>query len=282
MEMISIDVDLSANDITDMSAFIGWRFFSAKEKQYIDGVQLRFTEMKQNGDLASGVPATSPFIHRDTNFFQLASLKADTEYSVDLYLIPVPNSRVELFSSQPVTFRTKAPVEDPFDVVITISSIQVSGNAMVVGFKGVPSPQQQFVSLYRLIYSEYHVNAVDESQIVYKEPKVDQPDTITVGNLKKSTRYQLWLEAYMRNGKIVKSNVLDLSTSDKDEPSLNDGKTIMIVTSSVGDKSQVFVLLQPWPHPIVRPDPRQTMTALSATTTRWWLQPSLLPLPSWP
>ena len=62
----------------------------------------------QDGRAASGVPGTTPFIHRDTNFFLLEDLTSDTEYRVDVYLIPVPLAEKELASDDILTFRTKA------------------------------------------------------------------------------------------------------------------------------------------------------------------------------
>ena len=105
-----IDTKLSADGIKSKSAYISWRYFNLDEKQYIDGVQIRFTTLIPDGGL-SGVPGTTPFIHRDTNFFMLNDLKADTEYKVDLYLIPVPKSKIEYVSGNNVTFKTPAPAE---------------------------------------------------------------------------------------------------------------------------------------------------------------------------
>ena len=62
----------------------------------------------RDGKAASGVPGTTPFIHRDTNFFLLEDLNPDTEYRVDVYLIPVPLAEKELASDDVLTFRTKS------------------------------------------------------------------------------------------------------------------------------------------------------------------------------
>ena len=67
VELRPIDVVLQVDKVTDDSAYIHWRFFSLDEKQYIDGVQIRYTSLLDG----SGVPGTTPFIHRDTNFFEL-------------------------------------------------------------------------------------------------------------------------------------------------------------------------------------------------------------------
>ena len=77
----------------------------------IDGVQIRFTNLIDGSTQAAGVPGTTPFIHRDTNFFLLPDLNPDTEYQVDLYLIPVPKSKIELTSDTVLTFKTMAPEE---------------------------------------------------------------------------------------------------------------------------------------------------------------------------
>ena len=70
VELRPIDVELQVGDVKDDSAFISWRFFSFDEKQYIDGVQIRYTSLLDG----SGVPGTTPFIHRDTNFFALKGM----------------------------------------------------------------------------------------------------------------------------------------------------------------------------------------------------------------
>ena len=72
-------------------------------------ILFRYVEL-QNGHAASGVPGTTPFIHRDTNFFLLEDLRPDTEYRVDVYLIPVPLAEKELASDDVLTFRTKAKI----------------------------------------------------------------------------------------------------------------------------------------------------------------------------
>ena len=109
LDIRSIDVKLAVSDVDSTTAFISWKFFSFDEKQYIDGVQIRFTNLIEGSQ--AGIPGTTPFIHRDTNFFMLSELIPDTEYQVDLYLIPVPKSEIELISETKLTFKTLAPKE---------------------------------------------------------------------------------------------------------------------------------------------------------------------------
>ena len=63
------------------------------------------------------MPGTTPFIHRDTNFFLLENLKSDTDYQVDVYLIPVPLAEEELISDSVSNFRTKAPIRGNNNII---------------------------------------------------------------------------------------------------------------------------------------------------------------------
>ncbi len=70
---------LSASDVGPDSAVVRWRPFSAEEREAVDGVQLRYAEVNQHEHqhqhqhLQPMVPKTSPFLHRDTNFYVLVS-----------------------------------------------------------------------------------------------------------------------------------------------------------------------------------------------------------------
>ena len=36
-----------------------------------------------------------------------------------------------------------------------------------------------------------------------------------LSNLRPETRYQVWLQAYLRNGKVIESNVLEVATNNR-------------------------------------------------------------------
>ena len=36
-----------------------------------------------------------------------------------------------------------------------------------------------------------------------------------LSGLRPLTRYQVWLQAYLRNGKVIESNVLEVATNDR-------------------------------------------------------------------
>lgn len=222
--IIPINVELAIKDITSGSAFVSWRIFSAEEKKSIDGVQIRFVILNGDGSPGSGVPGTSPFIHRDTNFFSLEDLKSDTEYEIDLYIIPIPKSKKEYISEKSQVFRTEKPELDPYQFTVHLNPGRVSGNSLELVWSGIPSPHQKYVNLYRILYAEDtgephhpHLNAV-ETQSVFKIAKIDANKSVVISNLKPETKYQVWLEAYLRNGKVFQSNVVDLKTTDVEDP----------------------------------------------------------------
>ena len=111
---------------------------------------------------------------------------------------------------------------------------QIGGNSLEMVWAGVPSPHQKYVNLYRVLYVEddhdhahhaghshnhhhlpgSHLNAV-ETQSVFKIAKIDSSKSIVLKNLKPQTRYQVWLEAYLRNGKVLQSNVVEIKTNNQ-------------------------------------------------------------------
>jgi len=238
-----IDVVLSVSEVTDESALVTWRLFSPEERKRIDGVQLRFTAVDSStGSPASAVPGTSPFVHRDTNFFRLRELSAGTEYELDLYLIPSPGAGPEYVSEKEVKFVTREPergkktgmmpssgtsryqrtinaillftLADPFSFNLILTTTSVSPRSISLSWRGVPRPHHQYASLYRVLAAEHHVNAMDDAVSVYVESTAATPTATTVAGLRPATHYQVWLEAYLRNGRIAKSNVLDVLTED--------------------------------------------------------------------
>ena len=209
--VLYVDMKLEAQQVTTNSARIIWKHLDEKEeKPYVDGVQLRVLTLK--GDIpVSHVPETSPFIHRDTNYYVFENLTPNTKYEVDLDMIPVPGSLVELYSGLKLTFTTEEFI-DPFDFTPILSVINISSNAVEVGWTGVPSPDQKFVNIYRVIYHSLNTVIEREESSVFKISKIDSPKRLLVTGLDQDLDYQIWLESYLTNGKIVKSNVEEFRT----------------------------------------------------------------------
>jgi len=227
-----IDIGLTVKEIQSTSALITWRLFSTEEKLYIDGVQIRFLKLKSDGSPASEVPGTTPFIHRDTSFFLLEDLDPDTEYKVDVYLIPVPKAKVEMTSESDVTFTTLKPAQDPYEFEVRLNVEEVGTEFVGLSWSGVPNPHQQFVNIYRILYAEENSGEFDSNSAadfeslpsnnndvfsVFKVAKLDSFKATRIRYLAPDTKYQFWLEAYLTNGKVYTSNVLEVKTKSLNE-----------------------------------------------------------------
>lgn len=212
-EVVYLDLKLQApeSNIGTNSAKIIWRHFDEEEeKPFIDGIQLRYLVLK--GDIpVSFVPETSTFIHRDTNYYVFENLKPNTKYEVEVDLIPVPNSQKELYSGLNVTFTTREHV-DIYNFKPELNVINITSNSVEVGWTGVPSPDQKFVNIYRVIYHSINPNSIRDESSVFKISKIDSPKRINVSALQPNLEYQIWLEAYLTNGKTKKSNVVEFHT----------------------------------------------------------------------
>lgn len=205
-----LDMELTTSEITTDSVRLTWRYLKPAEKTYIDGIQLRYLELRDNKPVSS-VPETSPFIHRDTNYYVLENLQPDTQYEVDADLLPVPNSMKEFFHGKPIEFRTQKHV-DKFNFDIQLRVEDINSSSAVITWSGVPSPDQQFVNIYRVIYHAGHPNSIRDESSDFKIPKIDSPKRIEIGNLLPGIRYQVWIEAYLTNGKTKKTNVEEFET----------------------------------------------------------------------
>ena len=102
--------------------------------------------------------------------------------------------------------------------------INVSADSVEVAWTGVPSPDQKYVNIYRVIYHSINSDREVRESSVFKISNIDSPKRITVTRLNSELDYQIWLEAYLTNGKIIKSNVHEFRTLPRD-PSAQPAKT---------------------------------------------------------
>eukprot|EP00096_Caligus_rogercresseyi_P011409 TRINITY_DN4478_c0_g1_i1.p1 TRINITY_DN4478_c0_g1~~TRINITY_DN4478_c0_g1_i1.p1 ORF type:complete len:1447 (-),score=380.43 TRINITY_DN4478_c0_g1_i1:293-4633(-) len=207
-----INLNLNVDRIQPDSAYVTWRYFTLEEKKYIDGVQIRFNSL-ENGEETSQVPGTTPFIHRDTNFYQIDGLSPDTEYKVDLYLIPVSNSSREYVSLPQggIFFKTSQPSVDPYEFRLRLDVEDVGDRWIGFSWSGIPDPYSKYVSVFRLAYMQ--PNDVEPTS-VFRLAKLEKDNLLRLQDLEPSTMYQVWLEAYLTNGRVAKSELVDIATKD--------------------------------------------------------------------
>jgi len=213
VDEIYVDMNLTASRITTDSARITWRHLAEiDEKPNIDGIQLRYQILDKTTDYPlTVVPETSPFIHRDTNYYVFENLKPDTKYEIELDLIPIHEPKIIFWSGKKAQFVTREYV-DPYDFLPQLSVLNITWNSVEVGWTGIPSPDQKFVNIYRVIYHSINSDITREESSVFKISKLDSPKRLVVNGLDSDLEYQIWLEAYLTNGKIVKSNVEEFRT----------------------------------------------------------------------
>lgn len=76
---------------------------------------------------------------------------------------------------------------DPYTFSVELFSERVSGTTIDLGWTGVPSPQQKYVNLYRVLYVEDDKNSI-ETQSVFKVAKFDSMKSMRLKRLKMDTR----------------------------------------------------------------------------------------------
>jgi hypothetical protein len=141
------------------------------------------------------------------------NLSPNTEYEVDMDIIPVPGAKTEFYNGRPLKFTTEELI-DQYDFKPKLSVLNVTDHTVEVGWSGVPSPDQKFVNIYRVIYHSISSDIARAESSVFKISKIDSPKKLLVTGLDPALDYQIWLESYLTNGKIVKSNVEEFRTQE--------------------------------------------------------------------
>ena len=69
----------------------------------------------------------------------------------------------------------------------------MGGESAEVSWDGVPSPDQKFVNIYRVIYHANSPNSIRDESSIFKISKIDSPKRLTLVSLQPNTDYQVRL-----------------------------------------------------------------------------------------
>lgn len=223
-----IDSRLTVVDVNDTSAHVSWRHFSEEELQFIDGIQVRYRPV------GTPIYSMTELLHHSRSAAELHDLRAGIRYEASLVLVPPPKATTELHDPGVVEFTT-SPYVDPYNWTVVIEARAVGSEAAELTWRGVPSPAERWVRVYRAAHTCGSTASRKELD-AFRLATRDLPPVVTLTSLKPDTRCRVWLELFLTNGKIKTSNVLEINTKSLDSPEPIDNEVEAASASIAGSR----------------------------------------------
>ncbi|XP_022817778.1 putative epidermal cell surface receptor isoform X1 [Spodoptera litura] len=217
-----IDSRLTMMDVNDTVAHVTWRRFGEDELQFIDAIQVRYRPV------GTPIYSMTELLHHSRSMAELHDLRPGSRYEASLVLVPPPKATTELVDPGRIEFTT-APYVDPYNWTVTIEARTVGSEAAEVWWRGIPSPAERWVRVYRGAHACGSKREQDEFRLATR----DLPPAITLTGLQPNTKCRVWLEMFLTNGKVKTSNVLEINTKHEDSPEPIDNE---IEASSVASR----------------------------------------------
>ncbi|XP_013182860.2 putative epidermal cell surface receptor [Amyelois transitella] len=207
-----VDSSLTVMDVNDTVAHVSWRHFTEDELQLIDGIQVRYRP------IGTPIYSMTEVLHHGRSSAELHDLRPGTRYEASLVLVPPPRAVTELHDPGRVEFTT-SPYVDPYNWSVTIEARAVGSEAAELTWRGVPSPAERWVRVYRAAHACGSTStSVRREHDAFRLAARDLSPSITLTGLEPNTRCRVWLELFLTNGKVKTSNVIEINTKTLDAP----------------------------------------------------------------
>ncbi|CAN7941651.1 unnamed protein product, partial [Ixodes pacificus] len=219
--LLLLDMMMAVNSVDPHTAKVSWRPLDAREKKYVDGLQIRYKLAGQEN-----IPwKTTPMIHRDRTSFLIQDLEPSSSYLIDMQFSVPEGLSTRIESAQHVEMKTAPTPRDEYHFDMLLNVKRTESYSAVLVLEGIPEPISKYVHVFNVMYKSDAAAEHMQNFVVLKEPKVQLED------LKPGQRYKAWVDAYLTNGKTASSNILEFHTKPGPPPTTTTTSTTTTTTT---------------------------------------------------
>lgn len=181
--IIMLDMKLDTELIDPTTVRVSWRPFTAQEKKFIDGMQIRYK--KSDADMEAEW-AYSGILHRSTNVYEIKSLQPGATYMIDLMFTSIDGVKSNIVSTKQAMIDIPPAVrnEYQFDVHIYPDDVTINEGHVDVEARHLPTPVNKYIQVAKVFYQN-----MDTSETLHHFVNVDESGKLSFANLHPNTRY---------------------------------------------------------------------------------------------